>query len=158
MSEANAVSAIPTKILVPIDFSPSSHVALETAMEMAQKFNAELLLLHVIPETCSTEESKATAEKHFALSQASLDAKGIKGATLIEVENDVAGNILEAAERENVNLVVISTHGVSGWYPVVFGSIAEKIVKLMHTPILLLRTEKPETSAKVSSAGLMEWW
>lgn len=158
MSEANGVSAIPTKILVPIDFSPSSHVALETAMEMAQKFNAELLLLHVIPETCGTEDSRAVAEKHFAISQASMDAKGIKGTTLIEVENDVAGNILEAAERENANLVVISTHGVSGWYPVVFGSIAEKIVKLVHTPVLLLRTEKPETSAKVSSAGLMEWW
>jgi len=158
MSEANGVSAIPTKILVPIDFSPSSHVALETAKDLAQKFNAELLLLHVIPETCNTEESKAVAEKHFATSKASLDAKGIKGVTVIEIENDVAGSILETAEAENVDLVVISTHGVSGWYPVVFGSIAEKIVKLVHTPLLLLRTEKPETSAKVSSAGLMEWW
>jgi len=158
MSAANGVSAIPTKILVPIDFSPSSHLALETAMELAQKFNAELFLLHVINDPCSADESKGMAEKHLAISSAAMEAKGIKGTVAVEVGNDVAGNILEAAERENCNLVVISTHGVSGWYPVVFGSIAEKIVKLVHTPLLLLRTEKPETSAKVSSAGLMEWW
>jgi nucleotide-binding universal stress UspA family protein len=74
------------------------------------------------------------------------------------VGNDVAGNILEAIERENAGLVVISTHGVSGWYPVVFGSVAEKIVKLNHAPLLLLRTEKPETSVKIQGGRLMEWW
>jgi len=158
MSAANGVSAIPTKILVPIDFSPSSHVALETAMELAQKFNAELFLLNVISESCNVEEAKSLAEKHLGISSAALECKGIKGKVAVEVGNDVAGNLLEAAERENCDLVVISTHGVSGWYPVVFGSIAEKIVKLVQTPLLLLRTEKPETSAKVSSAGLMEWW
>lgn len=158
MSAANGVSAVPTKILVPIDFSPSSHVALETAMEMAQKFNSELFLLNVIGEPCNVDEAKSLAEKHLAISSAAMEAKGIKGKVAVEVGTDVAGNILEAAERENCDLVVISTHGVSGWYPVVFGSIAEKIVKLVHTPLLLLRTEKPETSAKVSSAGLMEWW
>jgi len=158
MSAANGVSAIPTKILVPIDFSPSSHVALETAMELAQKFNAELFLLNVISERCNVEEAKSLAEKHLAISSAAMETKGIKGNVAVEVGSDVAGNLLEAAERENCDLVVISTHGVSGWYPVVFGSIAEKIVKLVNTPLLLLRTEKPETSAKVSSAGLMEWW
>ena len=158
MSEANGVSAIPTKILVPIDFSPSSHVALETAMEYAQKFNAELLLLHVIPETCNVEESKATAEKHLAMSKASLDAKGIKGSTKVAEDWDVAGYILEFAEEQNVDLLVLSTHGVSGWYPVVFGSVAEKIVKLIHTPLMLLRTEKPETSVKIPHGRLMEWW
>jgi hypothetical protein len=48
MSEA--VSVIPTKILVPIDFSASSHAALDAATELAEKFHAELYLLHVIPE------------------------------------------------------------------------------------------------------------
>jgi nucleotide-binding universal stress UspA family protein len=158
MSAANGVSAVPTKILVPIDFSPSSHVALETAMELAKKFDAELFLLHVVNEPCNADEAKGQAEKHLAISKAAMDAKGIKGTVAVEVGSDVAGNILEAAERENTDLVIISTHGVSGWYPVVFGSIAEKIVKLVSTPLMLLRTEKPETSAKVSSAGLMEWW
>ena len=53
---------------------------------------------------------------------------------------------------------MISTHGVSGWYPTVFGSIAEKVIKLAPCPVLLLRTSKPKSSTKVSSSRLMEWW
>ena len=156
MSDAN-VSKIPTKIVVPIDFSPSSHVALETAFELAEKFHAEIILLHVLPEG-ATEAGKAAAEKNFAISQTQIDAKGIKGTTKIAEDHDVAGYILEFVEEENGDLVILSTHGVSGWYPVVFGSIAEKIVKLIHTPLLLLRTEKPETSVKIPHGRLMEWW
>jgi nucleotide-binding universal stress UspA family protein len=61
-------------------------------------------------------------------------------------------------EREHIDLVVISTHGITGWHPLVFGSIAEKVVKMVQCPLLLLRSAKPETSAKVSKARPMEWW
>ena len=84
MPDANGVSAIPSKILVPIDFSPSSHTALETAMELGQKLNAGLILLHVLPELAS-EELKAQAEKNFSVSKAALDAKGIQGKTIVAV-------------------------------------------------------------------------
>jgi nucleotide-binding universal stress UspA family protein len=156
MSDAN-VSKIPTRIVVPIDFSPSSHVAMETAFDLAEKFHAEIILLHVLPETV-TDNSKEIAEKNFALSQASLEARGLKGSTKIAADDDVAGYILEFVEEAKADLVVLSTHGVSGWYPVVFGSIAEKIVKLISTPIFLLRTEKPESSVKIPHGRLMEWW
>lgn len=167
---SDAVSVIPTKILVPIDFSASSHAALDAATELAEKFRAELYLLHVIPqfpvvalpETVSeeliVEAAKKAAADHFEVSAAGLKAKGIKATTNIEVGDDVAGSILEAIEREGADLVVITTHGLSGWYPQVFGSIAEKLVKLVHTPILLLRTPKPESSAKVPFGRSMEWW
>jgi nucleotide-binding universal stress UspA family protein len=62
------------------------------------------------------------------------------------------------AENEHADMVVVSTHGTTGWHPLVFGSIAEKLVKLVQVPVLLLRTQKPESSAKVSSGRLMEWW
>lgn len=168
MSETK--SAIAGKILVPIDFSPSSHVALETASELAAKFGSELVLLHVVAglsadalaqagaEEAIVAAGKADAEKQLAAPKTALDAKGIKTSVLIAVDNDVAGYILEAAEREKVDLVVISTHGVSGWYPSVFGSVTQKIVKLIHSPLLLLRTEKPESSVKKVGGRLMEWW
>jgi nucleotide-binding universal stress UspA family protein len=44
-------------------------------------------------------------------------------------------------------MMVVSTHGLTGWHPLVFGSIAEKLVKLVHVPVLLIRTEKPESPA-----------
>jgi hypothetical protein len=55
-------------------------------------------------------------------------------------------------------MVVISTHGISGWHPLVFGSIAEKVVKLVQCPLLLLRSSKPESSAKNPSGRSTEWW
>jgi nucleotide-binding universal stress UspA family protein len=170
MSEARTFSAIPTRILVPIDFSSSSHAALDTATELAEKFHAEIFLLNVIPafpnvslpdsitEAAIVEAGRKEADERFAVSQNALAARGIKATSSVEVGNDVAGVILEVIDREQIDLVVISTHGLSGWYPLVFGSIAEKIVKLVQCPVLLLRTPKPESSAKVPSGRSMEWW
>jgi nucleotide-binding universal stress UspA family protein len=61
-------------------------------------------------------------------------------------------------DREDIDLIVISTHGISGWHPLVFGSIAEKVVKLAQCPLLLLRSAKPETGVKTPSARVSEWW
>jgi nucleotide-binding universal stress UspA family protein len=112
----------------------------------------------VIPEGTNLEEAKKEAEERFAVSVAGLTTKGIKASSSVEVENDVAGCILDVIEREKIDMIVISTHGTTGWHPLVFGSIAEKLVRLVHIPLLLVRTEKPVSSVKVKSGRLMEWW
>ena len=170
MPEAYAFSTIPTRILVPIDFSSSSHVALEAAADLAKHFHAEIHLVHVlpmfptttlpdfVPETKFLEEQQKDAERSLSACKADLGGKGIKVSYSIEVGNDIAGNIMDVVEREHIDMIVISTHGLSGWHPLIFGSIAEKVVKLAHCPVLLLRTPKPESSVKVKSGRLMEWW
>lgn len=170
MPEAHAFSTIPTKILVPIDFSPSSHAAVESAADLAQHFGAALHLVHVIPmfpvttlpdffpEAKFTEEATSEAQRHFAAVTADLTGKGIKVTSSVEAGDDVASSILESVESESADMVVISTHGLTGWHPLVFGSIAEKVMKLVACPVLLLRTPKPVSSAKVASGRLMEWW
>jgi nucleotide-binding universal stress UspA family protein len=158
MPEVFAFSTIPAKILLPIDFSPSSHLALEQATVLAQHFHAELYLVNVVSGDCNVEEAKKEAEGHFATSVAGLKAKGIKATSSVEVENDVAGSILDVIDREHIDMIVVSTHGTTGWHPLVFGSIAEKLIRLVHIPLLLVRTEKPESSVKVKSGRLMEWW
>lgn len=166
----SAPNVIPGKILVPIDFSSSSHQALEAATELAEKFGASLYLLHVVPEHPGYElpesvsqqaiiqHAQSDAEEHFQVSLAGLKAKGIDASAQVEVGADVAGSILDAIDREHADLVVLTTHGQSGWYPQVFGSVAEKLTKLVQCPLLLLRTAKPESSAKVPYSGMMEWW
>ena len=139
MPEAYAFSTIPAKILLPIDFSPSSHTALEQATVLAQHFHAEVHLVNVIPEGANVADEKKQAEERFAVSEAGLTAKGIKATASVEVENDVAGCILDVIEREHIDLLVVSTHGLTGWHPLVFGSIAEKLVRLVHIPLLLIR-------------------
>ena len=170
MPQAHAFSSIPTRILVPVDFSPSSHAAVESAADLAQHFGAALHLVHVIPvfptatmadfipEAKFTEEASKAAEHQFAAATADLTAKGIKVTSRVEQGDDVASSLLEAVEKENADMVVISTHGLTGWHPLVFGSIAEKVMKLVACPVLLLRTPKPASSAKVASDRLMEWW
>lgn len=170
MSEDRVYAAIPTKILLPIDFSPSSQAALDMAADLAMHFHATLHLVNVIPFFTNTtfpdfvpeqnflQEARATAEANLAKCRAALTARGIKSTSRVEEGNDVASTLMEAVEREDADMVVISTHGISGWHPLVFGSIAEKVMKLVACPVLLLRTPKPVSSAKVSSGRLMEWW
>jgi len=148
--------------MLPIDFSPSSQAALEMAANLALHFHAELCLVHVVPffptttypdmvpgtallpDTVSEgkfiQEARSFAERHLAKCQAALLTRRVKSSSSVEIGNDVVGNMMEVVEREHIDMVVISTHGMSGWHPFVFGSIAEKIVKLVQCPLLLLRS------------------
>ena len=170
MLEAHTFPSIPTKILLPIDFSSSSQAALEMAADLALHFHAELYLVNVIPVFPTTtlpdlipegeflQEARSFADKHLAKCHATLAAMGVKSSSSVEVGNDIAGSIMEVVEREHADMVVISTHGISGWHPLVFGSIAEKVVKLAQCPLLLLRSAKPDSSVKTRSERSMEWW
>ncbi len=168
MSETPGSTFHPRKILVPMDFSASSIAALATASEMAQQFHAELYLLHVIPMLPIVTgiefpiafyphqeflaDAETDASTRFTGFVDNLAGKGIEATTKIEIGNDIVGNVLMVLERDHADLLIISTHGMSGWRPVVFGSIAEKVVKLAECPVLLLRTAKtlvePEPKVK----------
>jgi nucleotide-binding universal stress UspA family protein len=168
--EAHVPSSIPTKLLLPIDFSDSSAAALEMATDLALHFHAELHLVNVIPFFVATtlpdfvpeqsflQEARTRAEHNLAKCQKALLARGVKSTFSVEGGNDVAGEIMEVTEREHIDLLVISTHGISGWHPLVFGSIAEKVVKLVRCPLLLLRSAKPESTVHATSGRSMEWW
>jgi nucleotide-binding universal stress UspA family protein len=164
MPEASSLTFIPTRILVPMDFSPSSLAALEMATDLAGHYHALLCLVHVVPvfitstvpdffpEAKFLDHARKGAEGRFAAYQMDLAAKGIEVSYFIEEGNDTAGNILRVAEREKIDFIVITTHGLTGWHPHVFGSTAEKVVKLAQCPLLLLRTSKPETGASSATA------
>jgi len=170
MPEARAFPSIPTKILLPIDFSSSSQAALEMAADLAEHFHAELCLVNVIPVFPTTtlpdlipeaefiREARSFSEKHLAKCHAVLAARGVKSTSSVEVGNDIVGNIMEVVEREHIDMVVISTHGISGWHPLVFGSIAEKVVKLVRCPLLLLRSAKPDSEGKSAPERATDWW
>jgi nucleotide-binding universal stress UspA family protein len=154
----NKMQLHPKKILLPVDFSPSSDAALATATEFAQHFQSRLVLLNIVPlipiisadefSSCYfpqqefLEEAKRKASERLAACTHHLAGMGVQATPLVEVGNDVVGNIMMVIEREHIDMVVISTHGISGWKPTIFGSIAEKVVRLAECPILLLRSAK----------------
>ena len=158
MSQANHTPLHPEKILLPLDFSASSETALATATEFAQHFQSHLVLLHIVPilpiisadEYSSSyfpqqeflEAARKRAVDQLATCVHHLAGMGVQTTSLVEIGNDVVGNILMVMEREHVDMIIISTHGLSGWRPAIFGSIAEKVIRLVECPILLLRTKK----------------
>jgi nucleotide-binding universal stress UspA family protein len=170
MPDAHAFPSIPTKILLPIDFSASSEAALDMAADLAEHFHAELYLLNVIPVFPTTtipdtipevefmQEARTRAESLLAKCHAALAARGVKSTSSVESGNDVAGNIMEVIEQKQIDMVVISTHGISGWHPLVFGSIAEKVVKLVQCPLLLLRSAKVDADVRMPLRRSKEWW
>ncbi len=162
-------SIAPTRILVPVDFSSSSDTAFATASEMARLFHADLCLLHVVPmfpdftdtdcypEDRARENEERRASERLAVMQEKLLASGVTTTTRVEVGNDVVSNIMLAITAEGADMVILSTHGMSGWREVVFGSIAEKVVKLVQCPILLLHSAPVPRSAEARSysAGVL---
>jgi nucleotide-binding universal stress UspA family protein len=168
MPEHHALKSIPTKILLPVDFSPSSQTALETAADLALHFQAEIFLVNVVPSFSAfaseyvppqvqfQQEAKAHAEQHLAKSLAVLTSRGVKADSSVELANDIAECIMEVAEREHIDFLVISTHGISGWHPLVFGSIAEKVIRLAQCPLLLLRSAKLDSNENTSSDSARE--
>jgi nucleotide-binding universal stress UspA family protein len=58
--------------------------------------------------------------------------------------------ILRIAEHNHADLIVIATHGMTGWHRLVFGSVAEKVVRLAHCPVLVMRAEKKAEHEKSS--------
>ena len=170
MSAAKRSSLIPAKILVPIDFSPSSHRALEQAAAYAGQFGAEIRLVHVIPmfpstkvwdfipETEFIERTTKKAEASFAACQDDLGAMGIKVSSNVRVASDVVAAILDEIKHERIGLLVVSTHGITGWHPLAFGSIAEKLVKMADIPVLLIRTPNLASKTRGPAGRLKKRW
>ena len=162
-----------TKVFVPIDFSSASYASLDAASDIARAFKASIYLLHVIPMLPTAQEDAALgvnfypeaaaltaaqveAEKRLNLMVERLRAGGLAAGFGVETGNDVVGNILMVMKREEADMLVLSTHGVSGWRAVVFGSIAEKLVKLVHCPLLLLHAPRPVAHTREEDAAEAE--
>jgi universal stress protein A len=158
----------PKLILSPLDFSDPSNEALNTSVDLASKFGSELLLVHVVPmlprlpspaaifnEAEFEQELHKDAVARLEELARKLTAKGVKTRFEVGIANDVGMEIIRLAEHNSVDLIVIATHGMTGWHRLAFGSVAEKVVRLAPGPVLVLRAEaaeKPESSVEARSA------
>jgi nucleotide-binding universal stress UspA family protein len=147
----------PKVILVPTDFSDPSRAALDAAAELAVQFGSELCLLHVVPmipdlpnAATALKEGEYEKELHAAAAAQlevmveDLAKKEIQATAEVGTANDVPMEIVRFAEDENADLIVIATHGVSGWKRFVLGSVAEKVVHLAPCAVLMIRAKQNE--------------
>lgn len=141
------------KILCPIDFSDASFAAMKQAGELAQHFGASLVVLHVLtplaPEIGAEVymASRSYEDDNLAATQRDLQAAVAQSAP-VGVETHVltrigraADEIVAAAEIEEADLIVIATHGLTGWRHLVFGSVAEQVVRSAPCAVLTIHAE-----------------
>ena len=135
------------KILCPTDFSDPAGECIEAASELAQHFGAELVVLHVVPVIPTLPPDPnyvfkipeyeqylhADAEKQLRQVRERLAAKKVSVRTLL-THGAAAEEIVTSAKKENADLIVIATHGATGWQRLVFGSVTEKVVRLAECP------------------------
>ena len=154
-------------ILAPIDFSDFSNNALDVATDLASRLGAELILVNIVPAipdlpsgVSILKEGEYDQSLHDAAAKrlsdlaAGLSAKNIKVRTEIGTANDVGMEIVRIAEDEHADMIVIATHGMTGWRRIPFGSVAKKVVEEAECPVLVLRAhEAGETSARTSSSS-----
>ena len=140
------------QILVPTDFGKYAERALDVAVELSEKFDASLTLLHVyeIPtyayatmsftpvELLTSVAEAAQQEFDAALVTLRSRAPGAKGILRRGVAWE---SILAAIEETRADLVVMGTHGHRGIAHILLGSVAEKIVRLSHVPVLTVRED-----------------
>jgi nucleotide-binding universal stress UspA family protein len=145
------------KIVCPTDFSDPADEGLKVAREFAEHFSAELILVHIIlpgPIVPGVAEPgfhipavlksmQENAEKKLAdLKQQKL-LKDIPVRTMV-ISGKPSYEIVNLAEEENADLIVIATHGESGWQKFLFGSVTEKVIRMAACPVLTVREPKEE--------------
>lgn len=137
------------KILYPTDFSEASYEALKAANELALHFSAELCLVHVVspvvqtspdfaPSVLPLQKMEASAENSLQEVIKQRVPKELQVRQIV-VLGRAADEIIRISEEEKVDLIVIATHGQTGWRHMVFGSVAEKVVRLAPCPVLTVR-------------------
>ena len=139
------------KMLVPVDFSENSKKVLDAAGYFAKMCEAELNVVFVVqsfddysgffvphmPVAKFEEEMVQAAEQKmekFLAGQKNVAAKVLVG--------DVAEEIIRHAEESGMDLIIMGTHGYKGLEKVMFGSVAEKVVRSSPCPVLTINPYK----------------
>ncbi len=143
------------RILCPTDFSEGSSHALSYAVDLAKQYNAKLYILHIIydiqratglnvPHISNDELVKGLNE--WALKEMDKTCRAIIN-SLPNVEKVVLHGIpyeeiIDYAEKENIDMITIGTYGRSGLERFIFGSTAERVVR--KAPCAVVTVRMPE--------------
>lgn len=146
-------------ILVPVDFSPYSARAVDTAVELAILFGARLHVVHVeqpvvpapVPHVppligleAITEAARAACEKQLLDTAARIRTAGVSAVDTELLEGIAWRAIVDVAQRDGCDLIVMGTHGRSGFQRALLGSVAERVVRKAPCAVLTVHnTEQP---------------
>jgi nucleotide-binding universal stress UspA family protein len=140
-------------ILVPVDGSTTSDRALQEALKLGRQQSAQLELVHVVEDMRLWDSDsyinyaelqdtiKSSGNKILAQAQMVVQLAGmVAEVRLLAASGERIANVIVAeTKRWPADLIVIGTHGRSGFSRLLFGSVAEGVVRVAQTPVLLIR-------------------
>jgi nucleotide-binding universal stress UspA family protein len=144
------------KIICPTDFSEASKEGLRAAEELARHFGADLFLVHVIAPLPTIPGASAPTGFHIPSVLKEIQASAMKmlehlikrdvsmrvRVEPVVLQGDPAREIVRVAEERSADLIIIASHGESGWQRFVSGSVAEKVVRLATCPVLTVHPQR----------------
>src|SRR5688572_22548016 len=144
------------RILIPVDFSSTSHKVFHHVKWLALQFNAEVILMHVNEELPYTgvfpfleaadlssfhKNYEAAATQKLQEMATELQEAGIKKVNTEYVDGRVADVVREYVKSENIDMVAMGTHGTRGFAGYLIGSNAYKVASTIDCPILTVHDE-----------------
>lgn len=142
------------KILIPTDFSDHAEYALKVAAQIAKKNNGEIILLHMLELPHEGSDAVGAGSdipeimffKNAAIRRLEdlMDEdylEGLKVSEIIQFEMAFDG-ILNISRKNDVDLIVMGSHGASGFKEMFIGSNAEKVVRNSDIPVLIIKKEE----------------
>ena len=142
------------KILVPLDGSEVAQKALEEAEKLAKIFDSEILLVQIVqfmpiygsPELVTPliidEKQKEAAHRYLASLVENLKQKGFRATSIVKTGQQVPAEIIDVAKEMGADLIVMSSHGRSGFTRWFVGSVALRVLTRAESPVLLLRSKR----------------
>jgi len=145
-------------IIVPVDFSEQSEYALKTAASLAKKFDAGIIVLHMLELSSTMISSEGMGQQQIVLllkaSENRLSKfldkpylKGIKVTPIIK-HYKVFSEVNEIAKSHNAGLIIMGSHGVDGLKEYFVGSNTERVVRHAEIPVLVVKEAIEEFSPK----------
>lgn len=147
------------KILVPVDFSEHSEYALEVAATLAKKQKAEIVVLHMLglsEAVMTKDDSQEFMEAQFYMKLSKkrftefLDKPYLKDVEVSEMVQNykIFGEINKIAKEQNIDLIVMGSHGTGGLSEIFVGSNTEKVVRTSDIPVLVVKERIPDFEIK----------
>ena len=144
------------RILAAVDFSDASDAAFRHAVALAKHFGSDLMVLNVVAPVpalaCQpidgipayADDELALSERNLAGLTKSAEQSGVTNARAVIRIGLPAHEIVEAAKDADIDLIVIATHGYTGWKHFCIGSTAERVVRAAPCPVLVIRDKEHE--------------
>ncbi len=133
-------------ILYPTDFSESARPAFELACALARDYRAALVVIHVAPQTRGFAPEGIVipipVEESYELHTCLVRFNPVDPSVEVEyhvLEGDASDQILKAAQDAKADLIVMGTHGKSGFTRLLMGSVAESVLRHAPCPVLTVR-------------------